>query len=136
MTIFFKVLQLLLQVLLVPAALTFGLGHFSGKGWRLILEGQFWLGILGAAIPWAIAIPVTIFVVEKMAIHGDGKAAAGVGAIMGLVIAIGVTYVASFFVNLPEGVSSFSYYIIRSSVACVVIYGLLLAAEFLPRLSK
>ena len=126
----------ILKVLLVPVALTYGLAYFSGKSWRLVLEGQFWLGILGAAIPWAIAIPLAIIVPQKMQLNGDAQAAAGLGAIMGLLIAIGVTYIASFIVNKPEDVSSFSFYLVRSSIPCVIIYGLIFLAEYSSKLSK
>jgi hypothetical protein len=95
--------------------------------------GSFWLGILGSALPWIIAVPIVLAVSQKIGINGEGQSAAGIGSIMAVFFAIAVAFAASFFVNIPEASSTFSYFFYRSLTVCAIIYTLIFIAEIVGR---
>jgi hypothetical protein len=108
--------------------------HF--QGFKILISLKFWLGILGAALPWIIAVPIIVFALEFMQIEGDSKSHAGIGAIVAVFFVIFVSFFVSFFIKVPSDTSSFSYFFKRSSIACVTIYTLTLVMDTLDRLQR
>ena len=90
-----------------------------------ILSAPYWMCILGAALPWAIAVPVVWWVVSLQQSHGDSVAVAVVGALVALVVMVLIASIYAVYKPSEFSVDAFRSALTLSAKICVGLYGLI-----------
>jgi hypothetical protein len=105
------------------------------QGLQVMGRLDFWVSVVAATIPWIASVPLVLYVTAAIGVPGDGQAAAGLSAIMAVLLAAVVSFVLNFFIAVPERGSRSRYFFSRSCACCVVVYTFFLCLHMLDEMS-